>query len=302
MSFLYFFLQDDDTRNVMNAMSSPSLLTLDSLKFYIVPKSWFLKAWPLLTAKTHHNINNGWRESIGRIQNGELLNVEREVSSSEDENATADRQKKRFEQLHLRMQNNRQRVMKTGLEHTKDYFFIGPSAWLLVKEKFGYDGYELARSCSSSIVNGARTIAIQLLAEESDGSATSITIPPSGRFAYEKILQNDINDTSMLVPEERQANPSVVRIMSAVKSVSIFVLKLIPPFSSHRLLYLTIRTVKMEPTKMSNQFYYYPLQQLLPLVACTRLLMIWMLKAVRKVPTSQISMYPLLDESAWLLG
>lgn len=209
--FFFSLNQDDDTRNVMNAMSNPTREILDKLKFYIVPKSWFLKAWPLLTAQTHDNIKDGWREEIGTIHVGELTNVEREVSSSDDE--SAERQKKRFEQLHLRMAKSRQQaVMKTGLEHTKDYFFLGPSAWLLVKEKFGFDGYELARYCVS---NGASVLSVQLQAEESEGNtATLIEIPPSGRFAYEKILLDDNNDKSMLVPDEDQGN-STVCIFSA---------------------------------------------------------------------------------------
>ncbi|KAL3943828.1 MAG: hypothetical protein SGBAC_002079 [Bacillariaceae sp.] len=189
---------DDDVRNVMNAMSDPT--DVDSLKFYIVPSSWFVKAWRLLGARSEDDIDAKWRDSIGSIHNSELLNIEHEVTSDEEDPAE-DQQKKDFEKLHLIMAKNRKEgKMKNGLEHTKDYFFLGASAWLLVKEKFGFDGYELERPCVANAGNSS--LEIQLKLEESNGTTPKlIEIPPSGRFAYEKVMSNKVNKTVAIISE-----------------------------------------------------------------------------------------------------
>lgn len=207
---------------VMNAMANnqSQTTTTDPLMFYIVPASWFLKAWPVLAARSPDGIQEGWRELIGRIQNAELMNVEREVSSSSDDDegddnantlTAAERQKKRFEQLHLRMATKKSSAtttmstMKKGMVHKVDYFFLGPSSWMLVKEKFDFDGYELARSCVSASLN---TLAIKLHAEESeDNKALLIDIPASGRFAYEKVIPKEEPSKSDIVPQEVEGTP-----------------------------------------------------------------------------------------------
>eukprot|EP00980_Cylindrotheca_fusiformis_P018509 scaffold6124_cov122-Cylindrotheca_fusiformis.AAC.28 len=197
------FAQDDDVRKAMNALSNPA--QAEGLKFYIVPKSWVLKAWPLLTARSHDDVEEGWRENIGIIQNAELMNVEHEVSSSDEETSAEDQRKKRLEKLHLRMAKNRSDgVMKPGLEHMKDFFFVGPSAWMIIKEKFGSDGYELERPCVST-GSSQNPLAIELKAEESEGNTPrQIFVPPSGRFANEKVLLNQaiISQRHTLVPDE----------------------------------------------------------------------------------------------------
>lgn len=201
----------------MNAMSNPA--QAESLKFYIVPRSWVLKAWPLLTARSHDDVKEGWRENIGRIQNSELMNVDHEVSSSDEEAPIEDQHQKRLEKLHDRMAKNRSEgVMKAGLEHMKDYFFLGPSAWMLLKEKFGSDGYELARPCVAT-GSSQNPLAIQLQPEESVGStAMLINIPPSGRFANEKIMLNHaiLSQRHVLVPDEDKG-ASGVRLIYPVR-------------------------------------------------------------------------------------
>lgn len=196
------------------------------MKFYIVPGSWFLKAYPILTARSADGISDNWKEHIGRISNSELMNVvEREVSSDDDEgggenaavaakaggSTVSDVQKKRFEMMHRRIvQSRQQSTMKPGLVHKKDYFFLGPSAWMLVKEKFDFDGYELPRPCVPS-GSSQSTLAIQLYTEESEGSvATLIEIPASGRFPYEKVAAKaESSSASAIVPEDEDGNTEV---------------------------------------------------------------------------------------------
>ncbi|CAJ1966950.1 unnamed protein product [Cylindrotheca closterium] len=196
---------DDDVRNAMNAMSNPT--DVDSLKFYIIPSSWFVKAWRLFGARSEDDVDENWRESIGSIQNIELLNIEHEVTSDEEDPAE-DQQKKMFEKLHLRMAKNLQEgKIMSELEHTKDYFFLGASAWLLVKEKFGFDGLELERPCVTNAANGS--LEIQLKLEESNGTTPKlITIPPSGRFAYEKVMSSKVSNTVAIISEGTNGNAS----------------------------------------------------------------------------------------------
>jgi hypothetical protein len=204
----------------MNVMADQTPASLESLKFYIVPASWFLKAFPMLTVRSPDVVQEGWRNQVGRIQNSDLMNVEREVSSSDDEDSSGnntERQKKRFELLHLRMSRNReQSTMKQGLVHEQDYFFLGPSTWMLVKEKFGFDGYELVRSCVSTGTN-QNALAIQLQAEESeDNKPMLIDVPASGRFAYEKVVPKEDSNKSAIVPEEDDGINEVRTVTAAL--------------------------------------------------------------------------------------
>lgn len=203
----------------MNEMSGQSRPEGDPLNFYIVPASWFVKAFPILMARSPDGISDNWREQIGRISNVELINVTgREVSSDDDEMGQPgedelDIQKKRFELMHRKIvQNRQQSTMKHGLVHKKDFFFLGPSAWMLVKEKFDFDGYELSRPVVPA-PNTRNTIAIQLRDEESEGYvSTLIRIPASGRFPYEKVisrLDSSNNSLSAIVPDDDDANDEV---------------------------------------------------------------------------------------------
>lgn len=231
-------IQDDDNRNVMNAMSSKTQSSLEALKFYILPASWFLKAWPVLTARSSDGIKESFREHIGSIQNAELLdNVEHAVSSSDEEDACnhrggknndgnntresdADRNKRRFERMHRKMTMSRQQwTMKKGMTHKRDFFFLGPNAWTLVKEKFGFDGHELGRECVFT-ENSQNSIAIKLHpGEVEDSKSDLVNIPHSGRFAYEKIVAKSAADTgasSDIVSEEDEEGADNVRIAAVL--------------------------------------------------------------------------------------
>ena len=84
------FFQDDDTRNVMTAMTNQTTSALESLKFYVVTKSWFVRAWPILTAKQNELVDDDMgekmREHIGKIQNSELVFVDTKRQTNIDEN------------------------------------------------------------------------------------------------------------------------------------------------------------------------------------------------------------------------
>jgi hypothetical protein len=203
----------------MNAMSNPQLQSgEDPLCYYIVPAVWFSKAYPILTAKTPDGIADMWKEQIGRISNSGLMNVVERENSSDDEETRAihlgsvsDVQRKRFDLMHrsrIRETQQQMSTMKPGLVHARDFFFLGPGAWALVKEKFDFDGYELPRPVVPSPQN---TLAIQLMEEESErNTSTLIDIPPSGRFAYECITAEAGSAASLtIVPEDEEGNAEV---------------------------------------------------------------------------------------------
>ena len=50
-------------------------------------------------------------------------------------------------QHHQQNQQQHQLKLKTNLKHSKDFVFIGKNVWMIIKEKFGYDGYEIRRTC-----------------------------------------------------------------------------------------------------------------------------------------------------------
>ncbi|VEU37710.1 unnamed protein product [Pseudo-nitzschia multistriata] len=238
MANAFRYASDDDTRNVMNVMTNQTPSALEALKFFAVTKSWFVRAWPILTAKPPDYIDDDFgdnlREYIGKIQNSELV-VEADQIGVDDEKKL---QEERVvpssgltnEAMHHRKvpQHVEPIKMLPGLVHTKDYFFLGPSAWMLVKEKFGYDGYEICRSCKSvatgvgqgtiavALLPGEETIPSTFVADDNDENVKSMQsaiLPVSGRFQYEKIIsakiESDIcmNSTRRDMVEKRNELP-----------------------------------------------------------------------------------------------
>lgn len=219
-------------------MTNQSTTALESLKFYVVSKSWFVRAWPILTAKPNElvdddlNMIENLGDYIGKIENSELVVVDSRTKSqttsidekdedgvcvTDDNDNNSDnnhegnsnsnsslheinRSKSSISEYYRRVSENPETTkMKPDLLHTLDYFFLGPSAWMLVKEKFGYDGYEISRCCKKVVQQqtaGQGRIAVALLPgeERNDGEQhninlfSSTVVPLSGRFPYEKVL------------------------------------------------------------------------------------------------------------------
>ena len=214
----------------MTAMTNQTPEALESLKFYVVTKSWFLRAWPLLTAKQNDTlddtaIGDDLTVHIGKIQNSELILDDSKASPTDVEDKGVgpavgvnsngesnpqeydiDQSKQNISEYYRRISKNSETTkMRPGLVHTKDYFFLGPSAWLLVKEKFGFDGYEISRCCRKAAIGQGRIEVALLPGEESNGNSSeanqtltsnnliSTAVPLSGRFPYEKVFKKDSN-------------------------------------------------------------------------------------------------------------
>lgn len=253
MCYFGFFrrlLQDEDTRNVMNAMSDPTPENLERLTFYVIPASWFVKAWPILSARPDIKSNIPLqKEHVGRILNAGLVVQMPERDDAEEDRKPAatyssstgstkfDQAKANMEMFHHRRRTQKQTTtrMRPGLRHAKDYFFVGANVWELVKNKFGYDGYEVRRtSCKatnatvSSTEEEQGTIAIGLLPGEgahavaisANGPLPTkdvefVVIPPTGRFPYEKIVPTLTGSDNCglavdTVPEENRNGSNMV--------------------------------------------------------------------------------------------
>lgn len=163
LAFLLTFAeQDDDTMQAMNAFSARKL---DPLNFYVITSDWMQKAWPLLTLAS--SSTDTWRSDVGRIENQRLL-VDHEVS--DDENRPQQRAKPR---------------MRRDAVHERDFLLLGANAWLLLREKFGFD---VELPCRCVPMPGYNSVAAIELPVE--GPPLTIPIPASGRFAYEHVLSN----------------------------------------------------------------------------------------------------------------
>jgi hypothetical protein len=255
----------------MNAMSNPTAETLHNLKFFAVPASWLVKVWPILSYRPGLDSLNKVpeKDGVGKICIAELVvetGADADVIDNDDKGvkpATAlavncgksnsynnhntkknfDQAKASMERFHRRQMAQRGTTTKLipGLQHAKDYFFLGERVWDIVKMKFGYDGYEICRtSCKATATaetgdQEQGTIAIALLpgegmhaviAEENDqndGAVTlssltsneTVVVPATGRFPYEKILptlttSNDDDGDQVLVSTRHDKNNSVV--------------------------------------------------------------------------------------------
>jgi hypothetical protein len=220
----------------MTAMTNQNATALESLKFYVVSKSWFVRAWPILTAKPNELVDDDMnkienlRDHIGKIENSELVVVGSSSDNNHEGNSNSNsslhdinRSKSSISEYYRRVSENPETTkMKPGLLHTLDYFFLGPSAWMLVKEKFGYDGYEISR-CSKKVVQqriaGQGRIAVALLPgeERNDGEQnntnllSSTVVPLSGRFPYEKVLsiKNGVSACMNSISQRSEINNEV---------------------------------------------------------------------------------------------
>ena len=215
--------QDDDVLQALNARSSANVA---DLHYFVVPAFWMHKAWPLLSGK-RDDIS---REQIGPIQSQDLLwgavsDNEDEEETTSTTTATAQQQHQQkslmLHELQKRAKNvlidtsakptvtttsreerfarrhDHQHHAKAGTTlhpqkaHLQDFFLLGPSTWLLLKTKFGYD-QEVKRKCALVEINGATTLAVVLQDKHQGKPAVYEAIPPSGRFGYEAVLDKDL--------------------------------------------------------------------------------------------------------------
>lgn len=189
LSPLFLYVQDEDTRKTLNVFASKKQSDVTDWFFYAVSAKWMRKAWPFLSSQSAPSSEN-WRENIGAIENVDLLASENaEVSSSDEEErglpddsaASLVHGKKRYAMARP--------LLRRDLQHERDFFLLGANAWLLLKEKFGFD-VEIKRRCV--LHTRENPVAVEVHPAEDDLSATYIPIPAGGRFRYEDSLSTNV--------------------------------------------------------------------------------------------------------------
>lgn len=157
--------------------------------------------------------------------NGQSTPLRKPPSTS---SPTASPQKQQPPAPNSKLNNSSSSSLRRDLKHGEDYFLLGPNAWLLVKEKFGSDGNEIGRPCVFHSAEDS-TLAVALLDSNNGSSDKSsqghaadqpqqqqpqqqslVSIPPTGRFPYEKLiadLQGDNSQDTLLHPPVAQQQP-----------------------------------------------------------------------------------------------
>jgi hypothetical protein len=186
----------------MSIASSKKQVDLDHLFFYVVPAVWMRKAWPLLSGQKAST-------TIGRMELADLVVRDHEISDEEEEDAHLQKNLvlKELQRAVIvdttpnvnavrtvsagHSHGRRPPVLRTGVTHGKDFFLLGPSAWYMIKHKFGYD-QEIRLNCAFvEQPNLGTTLAVILHpADVAQGLvAVNQPIPPTGRFGYESLLK-----------------------------------------------------------------------------------------------------------------
>lgn len=156
--------QDEDTRQVLNAMSHPA--QVDRLTFYMLPSSWMNACLSFLMGQTS-------QRPILKIENASLLSSG-QVSDEEAEEETF------YESRGRNAQKSTQKsiTLRRDLVHRSDFFCVGSNVWNLVSEKFGFDE-ELAYKVVSK---GQGLLAVNF------GIGTpEVPIPATGHFDYRSV-------------------------------------------------------------------------------------------------------------------
>lgn len=174
---------------------------LDDLLYYIVPATWYRNAWQCLL-NPQSVIAENWREQVG-----DLPPVKPWFHDSEQQQGSNDVQQQKANVLKEMQTAWKQPTAaaaaaaanRTEKKHEKDYYFVGQNTWELLANKFGKNSSADAVACHVvSFPSQDSRLAVNL----PDGT-TRIPIPASGRFAYEKSLNNkdsgDCNETMYTV-------------------------------------------------------------------------------------------------------
>jgi len=161
---------DDDTMQIMDIMSSKNQQELNQLFFYCVPSSWFQKAYVPLTDRSQ-DFGENWLEGIGSIPTYDLV-------------------------------DGGMSQLKSGLQHEKDFYLVGPKAWDLLEHVFAVDAddagtcHVLKRPCVF-LSDSSNQIAVRLY--DAAHEKTLEIIPPNARFGYEsKLRDSSPTDVSMV--------------------------------------------------------------------------------------------------------
>jgi hypothetical protein len=223
------FFQEGDTIETLNVMSNCDADQMSKYTFYVVEGDWMRRAWQFLAVgirrppfvDTPIMVSDDWRQQqVGSICNAQLFEDQTLASSEDvpllDPSRPSDSSEllKRGVTVHSPLQKREKRLatssgghlldhsvpplskkLRRNLQLGSDFVLLGPNAWLLVKEKFGYD-LPVPRPCcrfpSSPLETNFKdsfvrpALAVRLYDDGDTPTSSLVPVPPTGRFAYEK--------------------------------------------------------------------------------------------------------------------
>ena len=139
-------------------MAQPILIS--RLTFYLVPCAWMTACLPFLMGRIDQ------RPTI-KIANYSLV-LSGEVSDEEQDNAN----------LYTSRVKNKVTMIRSDIQHQRDFYCVGSNVWGLVSEKFGFD-IELGFKVVS---HEQGILAINL-------GSQKVLIPATGRFDYQPVAR-----------------------------------------------------------------------------------------------------------------
>jgi hypothetical protein len=200
--------QDEDVLNAMSlqsssagsSSSSSSSFSLLLHYYYVVPCHWMRRAWPLLSGALPDTEQA--REQIGPMELGVVVlqqqqqrgsssssTVQDPISDEEEEDVTDGR-------LGRQQRNNNTTTLDRQARIGRDFFLVGPNAWLLLHSKFG-GCQELPKQCAWVLLDEQQQqqtrpqLVVVLHDANQHEAAVCIPIPPTGRFSYDSVVDDD---------------------------------------------------------------------------------------------------------------
>jgi hypothetical protein len=192
---------------------------IESCEWYVVTSDWMALAHALLTE--YQEPPPTWRQDLAIVNKGLVAGLEELPTSGIVSNGSTPRS--RHPQAwaqgspfasDLERQKRQQRTashLKGSCVFGKDFFLLGANAWLLCKEKFGYD-HEIACPTVNNIRNNDPSPLLIRVPLEGN-SEIHIPFPSTGRFAVGDALKALHKEQSpsknVVVPEHAIASAEV---------------------------------------------------------------------------------------------
>lgn len=179
------------------------------------------KAWPLLSGQWGDNNSNNddegdWRQEIGSIENAPLCvttsltaanNAAISSDEADDTNNPSVRQAKQARSTHR---------LRDDVKHGVDFFLVGPSVWMLIATKFGFD-VEL----KLPIVDDPAIFhmyAVQIQNDHPDPyKCKKVAIPLSGSYHYNTMI-SELQEDGTAKQKSHQGSKANNMVVAAAAS------------------------------------------------------------------------------------
>ena len=165
----------------MNVQSTK--IGIDSYNWHVVPATWMALAWSIFMDQQSPPLS--WREDLA-IVNKQLVAGADDVSLPSTGLPPIQQKSALMSDLERATESSLV-SLKPDCHYERDFFLLGPNAWLLCKEKFGYD-YEVVCSTvdNSNDPNNPLLIRVPVASNE----VMLIPFPWTGRFPVDISLRS----------------------------------------------------------------------------------------------------------------